>query len=227
MSTPQFDQILRHTLRDYRVSRGEKRVLTSLLREMDVDDQQLAYLRHVAFEIAREEIVSPDAEATLNWLEDVVKLLQPRPESDTPGPQAYFSPGDACVDALVGLLKRTARTADICVFTITDNRISDAILDAQRRRVRVRIVTDNDKADDTGSDIIRLSRAGVPVRVDRTSNHMHHKFAVFDQSRLVTGSYNWTRSAAEVNEENIVIEYDRGLIRQFVHVFEGLWNSLE
>ena len=44
---------------------------------------------------------------------------------------------------------------------------------------------------------------------------MHHKFAIFDQSILLTGSYNWTRSASEKNEENFIITSDPALLFRF------------
>lgn len=226
MSSDEFDRILKHTLSDYRISRGERRVLGSVLEEMDADEHKCAFLRHRAFEIARNEVMGPEADAVLNWLEDVVKILQPTQDASTPSPKAYFSPGEECVNAIVGLLKQTRRTADICVFTITDNRIADALVEAHRRRIDVRIITDNDKAEDRGSDIRQLGEAGIPVRMDRTSNHMHHKFAVFDTSRIATGSYNWTRSAAAYNEENLVVVYDAVLVRQFNEEFQKLWDSL-
>jgi len=226
MASDEFDKILKHTLSDYRVSRGERRVLNSVLEEMGADEHKCAFLRNRAFEIARNEVMGPEADAVLHWLEDVIKILQPKADVSTPSPKAYFSPGEKCVNAITGLLKQTRRAADICVFTITDNRISDAIAEAHRRRVDVRIITDNDKAEDRGSDVHRLRDAGIPVRVDRTSNHMHHKFAIFDKSRVATGSYNWTRSAAEYNEENLVVAYDTGLVRQFGDEFQKLWDSL-
>lgn len=221
----QFDRILEHTLSDYRVSRGEKRILRSVVDEIDPDDQQLAYMRHQAFEIARREVAGPEAHAVLGWLEDVVKVLQPRPDDTTQTPKAYFSPGTGCVNAIIGLLRQARNTADVCVFTITDNRIADALVDASQRRVDVRIITDNDKAEDPGSDIARLRNLGLPVRVDRTDNHMHHKYAIFDKSTLVTGSYNWTRSAADRNEENLVVQYDRSLVRRFCDEFDKLWDA--
>jgi phosphatidylserine/phosphatidylglycerophosphate/cardiolipin synthase-like enzyme len=33
---------------------------------------------------------------------------------------------------------------------------------------------------------------------------MHHKFAVIDNKVVLTGSFNWTRNAAEDNHENII-----------------------
>ena len=69
---------------------------------------------------------------------------------------AYFSPGDACLNQIVARFNGARSRADVCVFTITDNRITNAILKAQQRGVRLRIITDNDKAEDLGSDVQEL-----------------------------------------------------------------------
>jgi phosphatidylserine/phosphatidylglycerophosphate/cardiolipin synthase-like enzyme len=100
------------------------------------------------------------------------------------------------------------------------------VLAAHRRGVAVRLITDNDKVFDNGSDVIALQRAGVPVRVDQSAAHMHHKFALFDQRWLLNGSYNWTRSAATENEENLVLCNDPALLRQFAQAFDALWEQL-
>jgi phosphatidylserine/phosphatidylglycerophosphate/cardiolipin synthase-like enzyme len=113
------------------------------------------------------------------------------------------------------------------VFTITDDRITAAILEAHRRQIGLRIVTDNEKALDPGSDVERLRQAGVPLRIDRTPCHMHHKFALFDGELLLNGSYNWTRSAAENNEENLIVTSEPRLLKEFAGVFDQLWRVLE
>lgn len=139
---------------------------------------------------------------------------------------AFFSPGPACLGQIVHRFLAARRSADVCVFTITDDRITRAILDAHRRGVAVRIITDNEKAYDPGSDVDRLRAAGVAVKVDATPFHMHHKFAVFDRARLVNGSYNWTRGAAENNEENLIDTGDPALVAAFLRHFEELWAKL-
>jgi phosphatidylserine/phosphatidylglycerophosphate/cardiolipin synthase-like enzyme len=48
---------------------------------------------------------------------------------------------------------------------------------------------------------------------------MHHKFAIADQDLLLTGSYNWTRSAATENDENIVVTNNPRLVRSFAGKF--------
>ena len=91
MSDDQFDAILRHTLEDFRVSRGEKRILQSTLQELHADEQDLALYRHRAFEIARNELMSPEAKAVLDWLEDVNKVLKPtQTKSDLPEGDSAF-----------------------------------------------------------------------------------------------------------------------------------------
>lgn len=223
----ELDRILRHTLSDFRVSRGEKRVLKQLIKEMGLDPQQLANLRHRAFEIARSDVISPNAGGVLDWLEDVIKILQEHPDEKAIKSEAHFSPGNKCGLRIANLFVTARRSVDVCVFTITDDRISDAIVDAHKRGVAIRIVTDNDKAEDVGSDVARLARQGVPVRYDRTEYHMHHKFAIFDEQRVLTGSYNWTRSAAKYNQENFIISDNEDLLREFSAAFKQLWERYE
>jgi len=139
--------------------------------------------------------------------------------------EAWFSPHDDCPGRIMNLFAEARSSADVCVFTITDDRISDALLAAHARGVRIRIISDNDKAHDCGSDIERFAAAGVAVRVDLTPFHMHHKFAIFDDRRLLHGSFNWTRGAARDNQENIVVTDEPRLITAFGREFERLWEK--
>lgn len=116
-------------------------------------------------------------------------------------------------------------TLDICVFTITYNKIANAIMSEFRDGVKVRIITDNDKTNDLGSDIYRMATAGVPVKMDKTDAHMHHKFAVIDGKLLINGSFNWTMSAQSRNFENVVISNNPKMVKSFQRLFEDLWNS--
>jgi phosphatidylserine/phosphatidylglycerophosphate/cardiolipin synthase-like enzyme len=226
MSAPEIDAILRQTWADRRLSRGERRVVQSMVAQLGGDPAQRGLVRSRAFALAQEMLAGESAEVVIEWLEDVVKAVAAPPEDNERTADAHFSPGHDCARAIVHLLERTHTTLDICVFTITDDRISDAVLDAHRRGVKTRVITDNDKSFDPGSDVERLGRLGVPVRVDQSEYHMHHKFALLDATYLMTGSYNWTRSAARCNEENFVVVDEPRLVRQFSDEFEKLWKSL-
>ena len=88
------------------------------------------------------------------------------------------------------------------------------------------MISDDDKSEDRGSDCLMLAQRGVPVAFDDEPSHMHHKFAIADRSRLLTGSYNWTRSAAKYNEENYIITNDENLLTEFSRAFNALWDRL-
>lgn len=223
MPLPDIDPLLAKTLSDRRLSGSERQALRQVLDDLQADAPALAFFRHRAFELARAETTDPQV---LDWLEDVLKLLQPPVTASTSTSEACFSPGHHCADRIASLFARARRAVDACVFTITDDRIASAMLEAHRRGIALRVITDNDKALDLGSDIERLRAAGILVRIDRTAYHMHHKFAVFDGTMLLNGSYNWTRSAAENNHENFVLTSDRRLIDSFAAAFEQLWNDL-
>jgi phosphatidylserine/phosphatidylglycerophosphate/cardiolipin synthase-like enzyme len=227
MQQDEIDEILLRTWDDRRLSRGERKVLTALLAEHREDRELLAYFRHRAFEIARRQTRDSRGAEVVTWLEEVIKALA-RAESGEEVPslaEAHFSPGDRCRRRIISLIDLCRRAADICVFTITDDRIAAALLAAHGRGVRVRVITDNEKVVDRGSDVEDLARAGIPVRMDTSEHHMHHKFALFDDAFLVTGSYNWTLSAANYNEENIIVSNDRRLIQAFGETFGKLWQA--
>ena len=139
---------------------------------------------------------------------------------------AFFSPGDDCLNAIVASIEEASQSINICVFTISDDRISDAIVRAHHRGIYIKIITDNNKLHDAGSDIKELAAKGLDVRIDKTRSHMHHKFAIFDETRVLTGSYNWTRSAAMHNHENILVTDNLSIVQDYSREFDRLWSSM-
>lgn len=136
------------------------------------------------------------------------------------------SPGEGPWRRIVSLIDAAERTIDVCVFTITHDPITRALIAADRRGVRVRIVSDGGTAREPGSDLARLAASGVEVRVDRSPALMHHKIALFDDRVVLTGSYNWTRAAAESNYDNVLVTDDRRALAAYRKIFDRLWRAL-
>lgn len=117
---------------------------------------------------------------------------------------------------------------DVAVYHLTSGELAAALRDAQRRGVKIRIVTDAQQADQQHSEIPFLYRHQVPIRVlggGRGQGLMHHKFAVFDGHLVVTGSYNWTASAERYNRENLVVLEDPLVTKRFQEEFNRLWTE--
>ena len=220
-----LDRSLRESAQDFTLDAGEKLELRELGQQLDAG--RIRFLRNRAFDIARDAMLGEPVATleVLRWLEQVVKTLDAADEAAPVVSSAYFSPGDTCLRRLCDLMRGCRDTLDICVFTIADDRLTEAILDCHARGVQVRVVSDNDKQHDSGSDIDRLRAQGVQVRVDDAPSHMHHKFALFDGRVLANGSFNWTRSATRDNDENLVVSDDANLVRVFGLQFGKLWQQ--
>ncbi|TDR47588.1 phospholipase D-like protein [Tahibacter aquaticus] len=224
MDFQRLDQTLRASAADLRLDNEEKFQLREIGTQLS--GEQIRRLRNTAFDIARTQIEAQPAQAValLRWLEQVVKTLDLSVNVAAAVHSAYFTPGDACLRKLRELCAAARQQLDICVFTLADDRLSEEVVAAHRRGVKVRIVSDNDKRWDSGSDIAQLAASGIEIRLDPGPAHMHHKFALFDGRLLANGSFNWTRSASSSNDENLVVSSDTYLLRCFAGQFESLWQ---
>lgn len=217
-------QALEASLEDFAISRSERKELKSLLAKLQGDKTGQAKVRQKAFRMATAAIEEMGEVTAMDWLEGVIKLLYANEMKVKAS--AYFSPGEDCLHRIRRLIGEAQRSLDICVFTITDNRIVHKLEEAMHRGVNIRVISDDLKSEDLGSDMERLETMGIDCLYDRTMAHMHHKFAIADRSLLLTGSYNWTRSASTVNNENVLVSNNGKLVDSFQQEFERLWDLL-
>jgi cardiolipin hydrolase len=212
-------------LRDRVLTRQEKRDFKSLLANHKLDSHQ----RQVVLASVRDLLLNEKLDCTktqaVEWLYEYSKLLKPETNKASEH-EVCFSPGTACRELICSSIRFAEKRIWVCVFTISDDKVTEELLNAHRIKKDVRIITDNDKTEDRGSDIDRMEAAGIPVVTDNTSAHMHHKFALFDDDKVLTGSYNWTRSAALYNHENIVELNDPKIYQAFEKEFKDLWKEL-
>jgi cardiolipin hydrolase len=216
------------TMDDGALSRSERRALRAVLDDRPISEGEQRLLRAALFDAAAEAMHDPRDRQLLRWLQDTTAALRDTGDADEPTTpsRAWFGPEDPLAPLLCSQLDAAQNSIDAAVFTITDDRIAEALVRAHRRGVAVRILTDDDKAGDPGSDIWRLQRAGIAVHTDHSPTWMHHKFAVIDRHTLINGSYNWTRAASAENRENFLLTGDPPLVLAYQRAFERLWAEL-
>lgn len=139
---------------------------------------------------------------------------------------ACFSPGTDILESVADLINQAKGSVDLCIFTITDSRLADCIVDAHERGIAVRLITDDRKLFDRGSEGYSLRNDGIPVKIDHSPYHMHHKFGIIDGRIVFTGSFNWTYSASKHNQENLLITSKTVIIEQYSAEFERLWTEM-
>lgn len=146
-----------------------------------------------------------------------------------------FSGADRIPRSLVAAIDVTERTLLLALYDLRLSEVADAILRAKARGVDVRLVYDESHTKPAApgagagpsAEYQALLDAGVPVKVlDGAGSFgiMHHKYAVFDGELLMTGSFNWTRSADDKNFENAVFKTDKALIDGFTRNWHWMWS---
>jgi cardiolipin hydrolase len=142
--------------------------------------------------------------------------------------QALFFPNEANLSVMINALLKAKKYIYICIYTITNDEIAAAIYWLHSKGVEVKIITDDETINNQGSDLFELAAFGVDVKVDKDPNsRIHHKFAVIDDSTLVSGSFNWTVQAVKSNYENVVITHEKKLVSDFKTEFHRIWNKVE
>jgi phosphatidylserine/phosphatidylglycerophosphate/cardiolipin synthase-like enzyme len=112
-------------------------------------------------------------------------------------------------------------SVDIAAYQLNLWSIRDALLDAHRRGVRVRLVTDSDNLDE--DEVQELIRAGVPVLGDRREGLMHNKFVVIDRRQVWSGSMNLTVNSAYKNNDNLLAIRSPQVAEDYTVEFEEMF----
>ncbi|XP_076240295.1 mitochondrial cardiolipin hydrolase zuc isoform X2 [Calliopsis andreniformis] len=140
-------------------------------------------------------------------------------------------PKDGCpvqhMKRLTNYLNRAKQTLDVCMYMLTCESLSKAIVDAHKQGILVRIIMDQRMVANDASQAIIFHNNGIVVRMQEGDELMHHKFVIVDGNILITGSTNWTMSAFFGNFDNILVTNEHSLVKPFMEEFEKLWKTFE
>lgn len=139
-----------------------------------------------------------------------------------------LSSGVGCEERILSLINGAREYIDVAVYSLNRKNIVQALIDARKRGVRIRILLDRKQlsASKEFVNVFLLSAAGIDVRVHSHQGLMHTKMAIFDGRSASGGSFNWTGPAVRLNDEicNFFIE-DPDYAAQHQKYFDTLWEK--
>lgn len=177
----------------------------------------------LANEAKKLAISNNDGVGAIRWLDSSYLLIE---RNSFRLHEVLFSPGQDIPENLGFYLSQAKRSIDICVYTISDEKLARCLIAMHKRGIKVRIITDNHKMQDAGSQIKAMAREGVSVKIDNSKYHMHNKFGIIDNRIIFTGSYNWTYTAQQHNQENLILTTNYTIVHKFMDEFAALWESM-
>ena len=115
----------------------------------------------------------------------------------------------------------------IAVAWFTNETLFDLLLDKIRNGVSVELIVNNDHINNRqdGLDFNEFIKFGGKFYFADNLRLMHHKFVIIDNSKLISGSYNWTYNAEYRNNENVLFTDNPTIIEQFQNEFDFLKKS--
>lgn len=126
---------------------------------------------------------------------------------------------------LENYINQAKESLDICMYMLTCQMLSNAIVNAHKRGVLVRIIMDRSMACNEAAQTALFYKNGVTIRLEYYVGLMHHKFAIVDNDILITGSTNWTMSAFFGNFDHIIVTNQHLLVKPFIDEFDRLWKT--
>lgn len=165
-------------------------------------------------------------------------LFGPDAIADTPYPkliihatpvEIYFSPDDKVARRILEILNDAQESINFMAYTITSNDIGNAIVQRSQAGITVTGVMDEDQVTTgQGSEYDQFFQSGLNVRLDGNLNGlMHHKVIIIDAKIVITGSYNFTASAEEDNDENVIIIFSPETAKRYMEEFQRIYEQAQ
>ena len=145
-------------------------------------------------------------------------------------------------------LSAARQRLDLALFVFSAQQLSDALAPLLRRGVQLRLVADPGFASRPFSEVLdllgvslsdgdcRLEAGNKPLQQPAEGvgvarlpggDKLHHKFAVIDGKTVITGSFNWSPSAAHQNDEVLLVIHSPLLATHFSREMDRLWRTAE
>lgn len=131
--------------------------------------------------------------------------------------QTCFTPGEDCTHLITNLIDGAKESLFIQAYSFTSAPIAHAILEAKKRGVGVNIILDKSQVKNNQySSSTFLQNNAITTYVDYKPAIAHNKIIIIDKKTLITGSFNFTKSAQFKNAENILVIHDKALSQKYI-----------
>lgn len=140
----------------------------------------------------------------------------------------YFSPQDKSItNAVLPIINNSKSYIYIPTFVLTEKRVCEALINAKRRGVDVRIIIDALSASNKSSKHKYLRENGVLVKTENYAGKMHSKSLISDDKYTIVGSMNFSYSGENKNDENLIVIEDSEIAKFYKENFLYQWNKID
>jgi phosphatidylserine/phosphatidylglycerophosphate/cardiolipin synthase-like enzyme len=152
------------------------------------------------------------------------------------------------LNLLAKQLKAAKESIDMALFVFSAQQLTNALREKIEEGVEIRLIADPGFASRPFSEVLDLLGVTLPDHTCKVESgnepldqglkgigtprlargdKLHHKFAVIDNHKVITGSFNWSPSAAHRNDETLLMIHSPKLAAHFAREMDRLWDGAE
>jgi len=135
--------------------------------------------------------------------------------------EIWFSPENKCNELIEREIKKAKKSINFATYTFTDRELAEKLIRKTYEKVDVSGIIESYNIQPYSVFYLLLSY-GCNVRKSNASGFLHDKFFIFDRERVITGSFNPTKSAKN-NIELALFINDKKVAEEFYREWKGLY----
>lgn len=154
-------------------------------------------------------------------------LLSANNAFSAPTVEAGFSPEGSALQLVLRTIGEARQNIRLMGYSFTSPEVVKALTTAKRNGVDVKVVLDENgnRSKASVAAMNTLVNAGIPVRTNRHYKIQHDKVIIVDGVTTETGSFNYSRSAAQSNSENALVVHNMPELAQtYLTHWQSRWN---
>lgn len=162
-----------------------------------------------------------------------------------------ISPTQPWINSSNGLISQTldeaSKNIDMALFVFSEQRIANILENRHNQNVVIRVLIEpqfayrsySEALDMMGLAVIEkckyevdnrpwknpITSVGIPTLP--TGDSLHHKFAIIDNTTVITGSHNWSEAANHNNDETLLIIENSQVAAHFQREFDRLYSTIQ
>lgn len=127
-----------------------------------------------------------------------------------------FTPQQNCTQTIVDAINNAVNSIWVQAYSFTSRPIAKALVVANERGVKVNVIFDKSVFSYGQQTLRYFSHNGISIWIDSQPAIAHNKVMILDQTRVITGSFNFTRAAQKQNAENVLLIDDAALAQKYL-----------
>ena len=137
-----------------------------------------------------------------------------------------FAPEGYALPALLREIESARESVHFMTFVFSLEELASAMLrQSHENEVDLRGIFERRSALASWSQLPLLYCAGANMRRDGNYFYLHHKVIIIDERVVITGSFNFSKSATRSNDENLLIIRDETIAGLYMDEWRRLWDS--